>query len=236
MADFTIRQGELLRPISAVLTDPAAPAGTLEGKTVYFRMRFAGEESYTVNAQARIVDDTRREVAYDWVAGDTDRAGLYEYRWVVVDSGEEQSFPTREQTLEIVGFKAFAEGLPFATAYEAQRYTDAADGVDALKIQLTLEDAADIVSDLTTVPDPMEAEYAKRAKRAELRIFEYLLETGGFVSGRRSITGSSTSYQSNPQIERFVARAMGDYAKSTEEGGGEGGTATVYNITPEPLW
>jgi hypothetical protein len=84
MADFTIRQNDLLSPISGVLRDPAGALVDLTqgGTTVKFQMVLASTLAVKINAAATIVAPaTDARVRYDWLLGDTDTAGDYLATW-----------------------------------------------------------------------------------------------------------------------------------------------------------
>lgn len=227
-----IRAGELLRPLSATLTDPAAPDESIAGMTVRFLMRFAGDAAYRVDNAATILDAASRRVAYEWQPGDTEVPGMYTYRWVLIrPDGKRQSFPTREQPLEIVGFETYVDGLPFSTATDAQRYTSSADGAEAIRLQFVLEDAAQMVANLAPPPSPLPGDYARMARRAELRVFDYLWSTGGFKkSASKGLGGLSKgeSYADLGAVKAIVSAAMGPYAAAS----GQAASVAVASTFP----
>lgn len=58
----------------------------------------------------------------------------------------------------------------------------------------------------------IDATYEYRAKRAELRVFDYLWLTGGNTLSSSSFLGSSASYVPDTTIRRIVREVMGKYA------------------------
>lgn len=54
--------------------------------------------------------------------------------------------------------------------------------------------------------------YDFRAKRAEMRIFDYLWKTGGTSLSSQSFLGSSTSYEGRGFVKGIVNEVMGEYA------------------------
>lgn len=197
------------------MNDPAAPDESLAGLTVLFYMRLAGADSYLINGvPARIVDAAERRVAFDWRPGDTDVPGMYTYRWAVVYDGLEWSNPTREKPLEIAGIDAVVPGLPWATSTDAQRYTASADGAEPIRLQFVLEDASEMVARMAPAPSTMTQDYARRAKRAELRLFEWLWTTKGYVASKSVQHLGSVNY--DPKAARRIVReTMGPYAQGS---------------------
>ncbi len=210
-----IRAGELLRPLSATLTDPAVPNESIAGMSVRFLMRFAGDAAYRVDDAATITDAVNRRVLYEWKPGDTDVPGMYTYRWVLIrPDGKRQSFPTREQPLEIVGFETYVDGLPFSTATDSQRYVKAADGAEPIRLQFVLEDAAQMVAVMAPSPDPLPGVYPRMARRAELRVFDFLWTTSGYKKGFSKgvdVLRRGETFGGIVDVEGIVAGTMGDY-------------------------
>lgn len=111
MADFTIRQNDLLSPISGVLRDPAGALVDLTqvGTTVKFQMVLASDLSIKINAAATIVAPaTDARVRYDFAGTDTSTAGDYLATWeVTFPSTKKQTFPT-DSDLSIKVFRDLA--------------------------------------------------------------------------------------------------------------------------------
>ena len=92
---FIIKQGDLLPPITATLTDEDKVAQNLTGYTMQIRFRRRGQTT-TTTAAAIITDAANGEVSYSWISGDTDAAGLYDAEWVGDNGGDQQTWPTNE--------------------------------------------------------------------------------------------------------------------------------------------
>lgn len=211
---FLIRQGELLPPISEVLTDPNNPGANLIGAVVRFKMRLASEIDYRIDREADVLDPGDSLVQYAWQEGDTDIPSIYLYRWVVLRNGVPQSYPTREVPLEIAGFEVAVDGLPWSTPTEAQRYTAAAEGAEPIRLQSILEDAADEVAKYASTAelDPVPRAYIRKAKRAELRIFDWLWKTEGGVLTSKRVGPISKSFDQKGAVARQIVKStMGDF-------------------------
>jgi hypothetical protein len=86
-ADFCLKKGNTLPMIKARLKNPDGSAMNLTGGSVRFRMRAPGSGVAKVDAVATIVDAATGQVAYAWVAGDTDAEGMFDAEWPVTLPG-----------------------------------------------------------------------------------------------------------------------------------------------------
>lgn len=91
MADFHIKKGDRLPSLTAILYDGEGAFDELATASgVVFKM-VSGATTKTGNAV--IVDGLLGKVRYDWAAGDTDTAGVFNAEFVVTIGGKEQTFP-----------------------------------------------------------------------------------------------------------------------------------------------
>lgn len=113
-----------------------------------------------------------------------------------------------------------------ANSADASTYTPQAEGQPEIRVDSVLMDAEDIVRSLSEPPDPVMDSYRSRAKRCELRIFDWLWRSsGGLVSSESSIIGTSISYNNNPAVRDIVRDTMGEFALGSEP---EGGANVAY--------
>lgn len=95
MADFYIKQGDLLPIMTATLADAHSDPVDLTGATVTLRMsnRATGENKIS-SGSCVVVDATAGAVSYAWVSGDTDTAADYdaEFRATFL-GGKRETFP-----------------------------------------------------------------------------------------------------------------------------------------------
>jgi hypothetical protein len=93
MEEFDIKRGDTGPSIRYSLL-PATI--TIAGATVRFQMRAIGSGQTLIDAVATIITPSPPVVQYDWQAGDTDTAGIYQAEWRVeyADSSVE-TFPNR---------------------------------------------------------------------------------------------------------------------------------------------
>ncbi len=117
-------------------------------------------------------------------------------------------------------------------------FHDGAEGGNARTLEVTLRTASKIVVNRSEAPAPDAAgnpspelpDYEEAAADAELMVARYLWDTdAGQMAGRRSVVGSSITYQKDPAVLSLISQAMGPYAKTEEEleEGGDDGTAYV---------
>jgi hypothetical protein len=92
MEQFNIKRGDTGPAIRYSLLPDTI---TLAGATVRFQMRLIRGET-VIDEPAQIISQLPPVVQYDWQAGDTDTAGIYEAEWRVeyADSSVE-TFPNR---------------------------------------------------------------------------------------------------------------------------------------------
>lgn len=103
MADFTIKEGDLLPELNAVLKDRNGVVD-LTGATLRFHMRVPGSSGTgKVEAAATVVTAATGAVKYVWAGTDTDTAGEYygEFQVTWGDTRKE-TFPNNGQLLIVV--------------------------------------------------------------------------------------------------------------------------------------
>ena len=93
MADFVMKEGDLAPSLTAALRDHDDQPVNLTGATVTFRMRRRNATANVVDAAATVVTAASGTVRYDWVAGDTDVAGLYDGEFVAELPSGRETFP-----------------------------------------------------------------------------------------------------------------------------------------------
>lgn len=85
---FTIKQGDTLEAIEAILNDSVNTDFSISGWTIRFNMRSIKTGILVIdNALATIVNATTRRVKYNWAVGDTLVAGDYIAEFEGEDSG-----------------------------------------------------------------------------------------------------------------------------------------------------
>lgn len=102
MADYTIKQGDLLPSIEGVCTDAAGPVDLTAADAVRFHLRALGSDPTadpTVDADAVVVDADAGLVRYDWQDGDTDLPGYYRAEFEVTSAGKPTTFPNNTDTI-----------------------------------------------------------------------------------------------------------------------------------------
>ena len=87
MADFYVKQHDLLPTLTGVLQNIDLSAVDLTGATVGLEMVEMATGIMTALPAAIIDDPTLGQVAHVWVTGETDTGGAYFYRWVVTWPG-----------------------------------------------------------------------------------------------------------------------------------------------------
>ena len=75
MADFHIKQDDLMPELTATLTDADDDVVDVTNATIRFHMRPKGSLTPKVDAAATKVDEANGQVKYTWIAGDTDTPG-----------------------------------------------------------------------------------------------------------------------------------------------------------------
>lgn len=100
MADFTIKKGDLLPPIEAILKDANGNVVDLTDATeVNFIMQAQDSDTTKINTKAgtpaEIVNALGGQVRYSWVSTDTDTPGLYFAEFEVDWSSVLQTFPNK---------------------------------------------------------------------------------------------------------------------------------------------
>lgn len=96
MSDFYIKSGDMLPPLTAILSDADGPVSLAEVSALAFSMREVGGDVVIDNAQATPDPDQGANpglVRYEWVSGDTDIAGLFVAEFKAVWDGGPQRFP-----------------------------------------------------------------------------------------------------------------------------------------------
>jgi hypothetical protein len=106
--------------------------------------------------------------------------------------------------------------MSYAVLSDALEYAPAAKSAPTIKAQALLDDSADWVASIAPPPDPMAEDYPNRAARAEMRVFEYLIEVGNLKS--KSLSGvNSKSFAEPERVKELVVAALGDYYKAPAE-------------------
>jgi hypothetical protein len=101
---------------------------------------------------------------------------------------------------------------PYATLAECKTFyagTSLAD--DDLQLTTIRGLASDAVQHGAPAPDPEGADYAGRAKRAELFVGRYFWQTKGFISSQGLSSLSMSFDVKGEAIQRVVSQAMGSY-------------------------
>lgn len=101
--------------------------------------------------------------------------------------------------------------MSLATPQEAKDYAGDQSISDS-KAQYLLDDAADWIASIVTAPDPETGNYQSKAKRAELRVYEYLA-SGAVLTSSTSVGNLSVSYSNSAKdtITEIVEKTMSAY-------------------------
>lgn len=86
-----------------------------------------------------------------------------------------------------------------------------ADGIVAIKQDAILRDAERLVKRYGPPPIPVTAQYTSAASDAEMRVFDYLINTDGYVSSE-GFPGVSTSFVDFEKVKSLVKSIVADYA------------------------
>lgn len=98
MADFSIKQNDLLPILEAILQDVnGTPVDLSTASGVVFHLREEGDATLKITSGAVTIDatPTTGKVTYEWVNGDTDVNGLFLGEFEVTWPGpKKQTFPS----------------------------------------------------------------------------------------------------------------------------------------------
>jgi hypothetical protein len=103
--DFTIKRGDRLPSIEAVLKDAANTIADLSGVGVSVRFLMTARDAGVapLNAPAVIVNGAAGRVRYDWQVGDTQTVGVYYAEFEVTFlSGKKETFPNARHLVVLV--------------------------------------------------------------------------------------------------------------------------------------
>ncbi len=95
--------------------------------------------------------------------------------------------------------------MSYASPEEAVLYYSEAGNVDRFRVEMILGDAADIVVRNAPPPNPVPTDYKSRAKRCELRVFEWLFKTDGGLLLATSVGGISETYTTPQTYQTYRA-------------------------------
>ena len=102
MSDITMKRGDRLPPLEAVLKYSDGSIIDLTGCTVLFLYRQL-DSSTTVSRSMTITSAAAGAVKYDWTSSDIPTAGRYRAEFEVTDTnGKQLTIPTRNQLTMIV--------------------------------------------------------------------------------------------------------------------------------------
>lgn len=83
MADFFLKQGDLLPKLAATFTDGTGAAVNLAGCTVSLRIRAFGIGTVTAILPCAIVDAAAGKAEHTWLAGETSVAGDFQADFLI---------------------------------------------------------------------------------------------------------------------------------------------------------
>jgi hypothetical protein len=101
VADFTIKVGDVLPPITATLEDVDGAVDLTNADAVLFKLQPIAGGALTVDGTAGVVGlATAGQVRYVWQAADTTTPGLYNAEWeVTFTDGTVATFPNERYLL-----------------------------------------------------------------------------------------------------------------------------------------
>ena len=119
-------------------------------------------------------------------------------------------------------------------------YHEDANGAPAARVDAVLRRAERGVRDLTVRPVPEGDEYKKRAADAELAAFEYIFEYRPYLK-REKLSDAELTYVDTESggLVGLIRGELGPFFSAPEQAdapGAASGSATVRNVSPEPLW
>lgn len=100
MATFFLKQNDTSPSIQATLTDAGGTAVNIAGSSVRFHMKNMTNGSIIVDRAATIVNAATGAVRYDWLAADTQKAGMFlcEFEVTYADTSIE-TFPNDDKII-----------------------------------------------------------------------------------------------------------------------------------------
>lgn len=100
MVDFVTKTHDTTPAIGSILYDEDDEVIDLTGATVEFVMKLANG-TVVIDNEATIAEATEGKVFYNWIAEDTEEAGIYLAEWkVTFPDGSKETFP-RDGYIEI---------------------------------------------------------------------------------------------------------------------------------------
>ena len=100
---FRIKTNDTSPKLVATLQDANGVAINVVGSTARFHMKFLGESTLKIDADAIITDGVNGVIQYSWVAGDTDTAGTcYGEIEITYQDGAVETFPNNNYFVIII--------------------------------------------------------------------------------------------------------------------------------------